>query len=72
MLIPALWGVLLLSDVDPAQAGDALDPLYDRIAADLKQGKPLVVTVHVALCDNNIIWCGGEPETLKREEEAGV
>ena len=33
-------------------------PLYGRIAADLKQGKPLVVTVHVALCDNSVIHCG--------------
>jgi len=39
------------------QAG--LQPLYRRIAADLKQGKPLVVVdVHVALCDNDIIPCG--------------
>jgi len=39
--------------------GDPLDPLYRRIAKDLRQGKPLVITVHVALCDNNIIHCGG-------------
>lgn len=37
----------------------ALDPLYQRIAEDLKKGKPLVMTVHVALCDNTIIRCGG-------------
>jgi len=41
-----------------AQRPDGLDPLYRRIAADLKQGKPLVATVHVALCDNRVIWCG--------------
>lgn len=54
--------VLLWLEPGPAMAQKArirpLDPLYQRIAADLKQGKPLVVTVHVALCDNNIIWCG--------------
>ena len=36
-----------------------LDPLYQRIARDLEKGKPLVITVHVALCDNNSISCGG-------------
>jgi len=41
------------------QKSRPLAPLYERIAADLKQGKPLVITVHVALCDNNIIRCGG-------------
>jgi hypothetical protein len=37
---------------------DPLDPLYERIASDLKAGRPLVVTVHVALCDNSVVWCG--------------
>jgi len=49
--------VLLLSVPSRAPA-DPLGPLYQRIAADLKQGKPLVATVHVALCDNGVIWCG--------------
>jgi hypothetical protein len=43
----------------PKAPEKGLDPLYRRIAADLQQGRPLVVTVHVALCDNGIIWCGG-------------
>lgn len=30
-----------------------LGQLYDRIAADLEQGEPLVATVYVALCDND-------------------
>lgn len=30
-----------------------IDKLYDRIAADLKSGAPLVATVYVALCDND-------------------
>ncbi len=42
----------------PASAADNLDPLYRRMAADLKQGRPLVATVQVALCDNRVIWCG--------------
>lgn len=39
---------------------DGLDPLYRRMAKDLKAGKPLVVTVHVALCSNLSIWCGSK------------
>jgi hypothetical protein len=39
---------------------DTLDPLYRRMAKDLKAGKPLVVTVHVALCSNLSIWCGSK------------
>ena len=37
----------------------ALDALYDDVARDLRAGKPLVVDVEVALCDNTIITCGG-------------
>jgi hypothetical protein len=33
--------------------------LYDRVAEDLKAGRPLVVQAHVALCDRSIIRCGG-------------
>ncbi len=39
-------------------AGKRFDALSARVAADLKAGKPLVVTVHVALCDNRQIRCG--------------
>lgn len=35
-----------------------LEPLYQRMAADLKAGQPLVITAHVALCDNRVIRCG--------------
>jgi hypothetical protein len=53
------WPILLLlSLATPARAEDPLDPLRRRVAADLKEGKPLVATVHVALCDNRVIWCG--------------
>lgn len=50
--------VVLWLWLQTAAAAAELDPLYQRVAADLKAGKPLVVTVHVALCDNSIIWCG--------------
>lgn len=53
-----ITALLLTAAPRPAAAADPLDPLYARIAADLKAGKPLVATVHVALCDKNIIWCG--------------
>lgn len=36
-----------------------LAALYDRVGADLGAGEPLVVEVHVPLCDNRIIRCGG-------------
>jgi hypothetical protein len=44
-----------------AGAPNDLRELYSRIAADLKAGKPVIVTVHVALCDNNTINCGTRP-----------
>ena len=52
--------LLLLLVAGPAAAKDPapLDPLYQRMAADLKAGKPLVITTHVALCDNRVIRCG--------------
>jgi hypothetical protein len=39
--------------------GDGLEALDDRVAADLAAERPLVVQVHVALCDNRVITCGG-------------
>ena len=62
MLRPALVviGIFgLLSQ--PAYAGQeplAVDSLYDTIAKDLANGKPLVVQVHVPLCESAIIRCG--------------
>jgi hypothetical protein len=42
-----------------AAAADAwLDGLYDRAAADVRAGRPIVVEAHVALCDNRVIPCG--------------
>jgi hypothetical protein len=40
-------------------SADELERLYARIAADLRDGKPLTVHVDVALCDNAILVCGG-------------
>ncbi|MBW2276926.1 MAG: hypothetical protein JRF63_05500 [Deltaproteobacteria bacterium] len=39
--------------VDEEPVEKNLGQLYDRIAGDLEQGKPLVATVYVALCDND-------------------
>src|SRR5689334_21751746 len=36
-----------------------LDGLRERVAADLRAGRPVVVEAHVALCDNTVIRCGG-------------
>jgi len=68
ILAGALWGLGWgLGWTPPAEArrarkvsADPLDPLYKRIAKDLKAGKPLVITVHVALCSNRQIWCGSK------------
>jgi hypothetical protein len=55
---------------EPAPAADAwLGALLDRVAADLRTGRPLVVHAHVALCDNSIIRCGsrglGDGDSLR-------
>jgi len=42
-----------LGAVPSPPAGKHLSQLYDRIAADLAAGRPLVATVYVALCDND-------------------
>ena len=53
---------LLLPGERAARAGDDtaawLASLDDRVIGDLAAGKPLVVQVHVPLCDNHIIACG--------------
>src|SRR5687768_16304688 len=41
-----------------ALATDWFDGLTEKVIEDVKDGKPLVVEVHVPLCDNNIIRCG--------------
>lgn len=43
----------------PARDAEAwLGALYDDVAADLARGRPLVVLVHVPLCDNDVLRCG--------------
>ena len=57
----AFAAITIASEPAPAAAGTADDwlaSLYDDVAADLTDGKPLVVHAHVPLCDNNIIRCG--------------
>jgi len=36
-----------------------LSSLYDDLAPELADGRPLVVQVHVPLCDNDVLRCGG-------------
>lgn len=56
----ALFALLLAPSIAEAAEADAwLDGLYDRVAADLRAGRPLVVEVLVPLCDNRQITCGG-------------
>jgi hypothetical protein len=50
---------IVCSSVGRARADDALDAVYDRIAVDAKAGRPIVAEVHVGLCENRILRCGG-------------
>jgi hypothetical protein len=53
-----LWS-LAPAAAHAARPGDAwLQALYDRVAKDLLDGAPLVVQVHVPLCEKTIIRCG--------------
>ena len=45
--MPVLTMALLLA----AQATNEYSDLYDRIVADAKEGRPILVTIYVALCD---------------------
>jgi hypothetical protein len=52
LAIVSLACLVTAHDVSAGGEG-SIDDLYGRIAADLGQGRPLVTTVHVALCDND-------------------
>lgn len=59
----APWFVLAITLSRTGHAGSEADAwlvdLHEEVAADLAAGKPLVVQVHVPLCDNDILRCGG-------------
>lgn len=50
--------VALCSTASAAPADDWLAALADRVIGDITAGRPLVVDVHVPLCDSSIIACG--------------
>jgi len=52
-------GLAHQADAKPAAGQSWLPDLHAEIATDLDAGKPMVVHVHVPLCDNDIIRCGG-------------
>jgi hypothetical protein len=59
----ALIVLLIVAASAPAAAAPSTEQtwftgLTDRVVADLAAGRPLVVDVHVPLCDRNIIRCG--------------
>lgn len=58
----APWLLLVLALSTTARAAPTEDAwlarLTDRVIEDVRAGKPLVVEVHVPLCDNTIIACG--------------
>lgn len=60
-LVPIALLLALASTAHAAgdPGGAALAALQDRVAADVRAGRPLVVQAHVALCSNDTIRCGG-------------
>jgi hypothetical protein len=58
MRFVALLLVLVASTAHASTEDEWLAGLTTRVVADLKAGKPLVVEVHVPLCDSSIIACG--------------
>ncbi|MFN0253461.1 MAG: hypothetical protein ACKV2T_41715 [Kofleriaceae bacterium] len=58
-LLLAMVVATVASEARAATTEDAwLASLTDRVIEDVAAGKPLVVEVHVPLCDNSIIACG--------------
>ncbi|MBL0215040.1 MAG: hypothetical protein IPQ07_14280 [Myxococcales bacterium] len=62
---PALTLFAVLVLMGPAQAAPSTEDqwlagLTDRVVADLTAGRPLVVEVHVPLCESTIIACGNK------------
>jgi len=60
LLAGALLGVAAPAHAAPATEDTWLSGLTDRVVADLVAGKPLVVEVHVPLCESTIIACGNK------------
>src|SRR5882724_1188967 len=58
MLRSLLIIALLASSATAKTTDDWLAGLTERVVGDLAAGKPLVVEVHVPLCDSTIIACG--------------
>lgn len=59
MLQALAVALALATPVPPPDASGWLESLYDAVAVDLRAGRPLVVQVHVPLCDNRVLRCGG-------------
>lgn len=59
LALSIVLSMVVVSSAQAAPAEDAwLASLTDRVIEDVSAGKPLVVQVHVPLCDNTIIACG--------------
>lgn len=59
LMIVATVAVPRAARAAPSSEAEAwLDGLTERVVADLAAGQPLVVQVHVPLCDNDVIPCG--------------
>src|SRR5256885_2574244 len=53
-----IWGLAIATSASAAPADDWLTSLGDRVIGDVAAGKPLVIEVHVPLCESSIIACG--------------
>ncbi|MEO7094237.1 MAG: hypothetical protein ABI175_13360 [Polyangiales bacterium] len=59
-LVLSLFALTTTAAAAPMQEETWLGGLTDRVVADAKAGKPLVVEVHVPLCEGTIIACGNK------------
>ncbi len=68
-LLAATIAVLLPASSAPAELAEPWSKAFPAIAADVQQGRPLVVLVWVPLCSNEQIHCGssslGQPGSLE-------
>jgi hypothetical protein len=53
LLAAAWWGALLGAVLAPSASPSTGDAHQARLSADLEEGRPVVVHVVVALCDND-------------------
>lgn len=58
VLVLTVWLLVPAASLAATPGEQWLAGLHDRVAGDLRDGQPLVVQVHVPLCERTIIRCG--------------